>query len=82
MTLRRVTCCIGAAGVVALGAVGASPASAAEGPSCVGQFVMAAAPQSAGAFGGFVQGVARTTEPNLGLGDVSPDATSDHGACS
>jgi uncharacterized membrane protein YeiH len=82
MTLRRVTCCIGAAGVVAFGVAGASPASAAEGPSCVGQFVMAAAPQSAGTFGGFVRVVARTTDPNLGVGDVAPDATSDHGACS
>jgi hypothetical protein len=82
MTLRRVTCCIGAAGVVGLGVIGASPASAAEGPSCVGQFVMAAAPQSAGAFGGFVRVVARTTDPNLGVGDVAPDATGDHGACS
>ena len=82
MTLRRVTCCIGAAGVVALGAVGASPASAAEGPSCVGQFVMAAAPQSAGAFGAFVRVVAQSTDPNLGLGDVAPDATAAHDACS
>ena len=81
MTLRRVKCCIGVAGVVALGAVGASPAGAAEGPSCVGQFVMAAAPHSAGGFGGFVQVVAKTTDPNLGLGDVSPDATSPHDAC-
>jgi hypothetical protein len=82
MKLRRVTCCIGAVGAVALGVAGASPASAAEGPSCVGQFVMAAAPQSAGAFGGFVRVVAQTTEPNLGIGDVAPDATSDHDACS
>jgi hypothetical protein len=80
MTLRRVICCIGAAGVVGLGVVGASAASAA--PSCVGQFVMAAAPHSAGGFGGFVQDVARTTDPNLGVGDVAPDATSDHDACS
>jgi hypothetical protein len=43
---------------------------------------MAAAPQSAGAFGGFVRVVARTTDPNLGVGDVAPDATSDHSACS
>jgi hypothetical protein len=82
MRLRRVICCIGAAGVVGLGVIGASPSSAAEGPSCVGQFVMAAAPQSAGAFGGFVRVVARTTDPNLGVGDVAPDATSDHSACS
>ena len=82
MTLRRVTCCIGAAGVLSLGVVGASPASAAEGPSCVGQFVMANAPHSAGAFGGFVRVVAQTTQPNLGVGDVAPDATSDHSACS
>jgi hypothetical protein len=82
MTLRRISCCIGAAGVLGLGVVGATPASAAEGPSCVGQFVMAAAPHSSGAFGGFVRVVARTTEPNLGVGDVAPDATSDHGACS
>ena len=80
MTLRRVICCIGAAGVVGMGVVGAPPASAA--PSCVGQFVMVAAPQSAGGFGAFVQDVARTTDPNLGVGDVAPDATSDHGACS
>ena len=82
MTPRRVTCVIGAAGVMGLGVVGSSPASAAQGPSCVGQFVMAAAPQSGGAFGGFVNDVARTTDPNLGLGDVAPDATSDHDACS
>jgi hypothetical protein len=82
MTLRRITCYISAAGVVGLGVVGASPAGAANAPSCVGQFVMAAAPQSAGAFGEFVAVVARTTEPNLGVGDVAPDATSDHGACS
>ena len=82
MRLRRVICCIGAAGVVGLGVIGASPSSAAEGPSCVGQFVMAAAPQSAGAFGGFVRVVARTTDPNLGVGDVAPDATSDHSASS
>jgi hypothetical protein len=80
MTLRRVIVCIGAAGVVGLGAT--SPASAADGPSCVGQFVKAAAPQSAGTFGGFVRVVARTTDPNLGVGDVALDATSDHGACS
>jgi hypothetical protein len=82
MTLRRVTCCIGAIGAVGLAVAGASPASAAEGPSCVGQFVMAAAPQSAGAFGAFVRVVAQTTDPNLGVGDVAPDATSDHDACS
>jgi uncharacterized membrane protein YeiH len=65
-----------------LGALSATGASAAEAPSCVGQFVMATAPHSAGAFGGFVRDVARTTEPNLGVGDVAPDATSDHSACS
>jgi hypothetical protein len=82
MTLRRVTCCIGAVGSLGLGVVGASEASAAQTPSCVGQFVMALAPHSAGAFGGFVGEAARATEPNLGVGDVAPDATSDHGDCS
>jgi hypothetical protein len=82
MTLRRVTCAIGATALLGLGAVNASAASAAEGPSCVGQFVMAVAPHSAGGFGGFVNVVARTTEPNLGVGDVAIDATSDHGHCS
>jgi hypothetical protein len=42
---------------------------------------MAIAPHSGGTFGGFVRDVARTTEPNLGVGDVAPDATSDHGGC-
>jgi hypothetical protein len=82
MRLQRVTCCISAVGVLGLGVVSASEASAAEAPSCVGQFVMVLAPQSAGAFGGFVRVVARTTDPNLGVGDVAPDATSDHGDCS
>jgi hypothetical protein len=82
MTLRQVICFIGAVGVVGLGVVGSSSASAAQGPSCVGQFVMAAAPHSAGAFGGFVNDVARTTDPNLGVGDVAPEATSAHDACS
>jgi hypothetical protein len=81
MTVRRVTCCVGAVAGLGLGVLGASEASAAESPSCVGQFVMALAPHSAGAFGGFVGQVARTTEPNLGVGDVAPDATSDHGDC-
>jgi uncharacterized membrane protein YeiH len=82
MTSRRVICCVCAAGTLGLGVVSASQASAAEAPSCVGQFVMALAPHSGGAFGGFVRDVARTTEPNLGVGDVAPDATSDHGDCS
>jgi hypothetical protein len=82
MTLRRVTCCIGVVGILGSGVVGASAASAAEAPSCVGQFVTALAPHSAGAFGGVVREVAQTTDPNLGLGDVAPDATSDHGSCS
>jgi hypothetical protein len=43
---------------------------------------MATAPHSAGVFGAFVRDVARTTEPNLGAGDVAPDATSDHHDCS
>lgn len=80
MTLRRISCGFGAIVVLGLGV--ASEASAAQAPSCVGQFVMALAPHSSGAFGGFVRDVARTTEPNLGLGDVAPDATSDHGECS
>jgi hypothetical protein len=82
MTLRRVACCISAVGILGLGAASASEASAAEAPSCVGQFVVALAPQSAGAFGEIVRDVAQTTEPNLGVGDVAPDATSDHGSCS
>jgi uncharacterized membrane protein YeiH len=81
MTLRR-ACCLGTVGMFGLGALGATGAPAAEAPSCVGQFVKATAPHSAGAFGGFVRDVARTTEPNLGVGDVAPDATSDHSACS
>jgi hypothetical protein len=82
MTLRRVTCGIGTVALLAVSGLGTTEASAAQQPSCVGQFVMALAPHSAGAFGGFVADVARTTEPNLGVGDVAPDATSDHGACS
>jgi hypothetical protein len=81
MTLRRVWC-IGTVGIFSLGALSATGASAAETPSCVGQFVTAAAPHGAGAFGGFVRDVARTTEPNLGVGDLAPDATSDHSAYS
>jgi uncharacterized membrane protein YeiH len=80
--LRRVACCISAVGILGFGVVGASGASAAQAPSCVGQFGMALAPQSAGALGGFVRDVARTTEPNLGVGDVAPDATSEHDNCS
>ena len=81
MTLRRSACSVGAVGLLALGVL--SPdATAAQAPSCVGQFVMANAPHSAGAFGGFVSDVAQTTEPNLGVGDVAPDATSDHASCS
>jgi hypothetical protein len=82
MVPPRVICGVCAAATVGLGIVGASQASAAQAPSCVGQFVMVLAPHSSGAFGGFVRGVAQTTEPNLGVGDVAPDATSDHGACS
>jgi hypothetical protein len=43
---------------------------------------MANAPHSAGAFGGFVRDVAQSIEPNLGVGDVAPDATNDHTDCS
>ena len=60
----------------ASGAGGASPKA-----SCVGQFVAAVAPQSSGAFGSFVMGVAQTTEPNLGVGDVAVDATAPHDQC-
>ena len=81
MTARPLICCIGVLGALGLGAVTASQASAAGAPSCVGQFAMAIAPHSGGTFGGFVRDVARTTEPNLGVGDVAPDATSDHGGC-
>ena len=79
MTLRQGTRWVATVAVLAIGSLG--PASANAAPSCVGQFVMAAAPQSAGAFGQFAQEAAKTTEPNLGLGDVSPDATSDHSSC-
>jgi len=82
MSLRQVISCLCAVGALGLGGVGAAQASAAQPPSCVGQFVMALAPHSGGAFGGFVRDVARTTEPNLGVGDIAPDATSDHTDCS
>jgi hypothetical protein len=82
MTPRRATCWIGTVGLLALGSFSPAAAHAAQPPSCVGQFVMANAPHSAGAFGGFVSDVARTTEPNLGVGDVAPDATRDHTSCS
>jgi hypothetical protein len=81
MALRRRTCLIGTVVVLGLGTLGPT-ASAQEGPSCVGQFVMAAAPHSAGTFGGFVRVVAKTTQPNLGVGDVAVDATRDHASCS
>jgi hypothetical protein len=81
MTVRRTTSWIAAVGVLAFGGL-VSTAGAAQAPSCVGQFVMANAPGSAGAFGGFVSEVARTTEPNLGIGDVAVDATSSHDDCS
>jgi uncharacterized membrane protein YeiH len=82
MSSPRVISCVCAVGTLALGSVSVSQASAAQAPSCVGQFVMVLAPHSSGAFGGFVRDVARTTEPNLGVGDVAPDATSDHSDCS
>jgi hypothetical protein len=67
----------GALAVASAAGAGVSPEA-----SCVGQFVAAVAPQNSGAFGQFVQGVAQTTEPNLGLGDVAVDATAPHDQCS
>ena len=61
----------------------AAPAGGAVSPdaSCVGKFVIAVAPQNSGAFGQFVAGLTRTTEPNLGLGDLVGDATAPHDRC-
>jgi hypothetical protein len=63
--------------VLAGSAAGAAPPPA----SCVGKFVTAFAPQSAGAFGEVVAGAAQTTEPNLGQGDVVVDALTPHDEC-
>jgi hypothetical protein len=49
--------------------------------SCVGKFVTSIAPQSQGGFGQTVAGLAQTTEPNLGQGDVTIDALSPHDQC-
>jgi hypothetical protein len=82
MTRQRGACWIVTVALLAVGSLSPTAANAAQAPSCVGQFVMALAPHSAGAFGGFVRDVAQSTEPNLGVGDVAPDATSDHTSCS
>ena len=62
---------------------GGTAANALSSPqsSCVGKFSSSLAPQSAGAFGGAVSGLAQTTDPNLGQGDVTIDALSAHDAC-
>jgi hypothetical protein len=78
---RKRLCCVLTTGLFGLAAFGPTAANAQQAPSCTGQFVMSVAPQSAGAFGAFARNAAQTADPNLGIGDISPEARSDHSAC-
>jgi hypothetical protein len=81
MHLQRATAAIIAAGSIALVFAGAAGSAASPLASCVGKFVTTFAPQSSGEFGGVVAGLAQTTEPNLGQGDVTIDARAPHDQC-